>query len=463
VNRVRLFFFPMIEYNPAGIGRVRMHPALVVSLSFAVLILFGTAALLLPMARNGTEIGWLDALFSATSASCVTGLIVVDTGTAWSSFGQTVILLLIQIGGLGIMTFSTFFAYLFAGKLSIRNRDLLESSFGDRLLAHPRRLLLAIIALTLVFESIGALVLTQRFAVQWPLGKAVYLGLFHAVSAFCNAGFCLFSNSLVQYQTDPVINITIMVLIVAGGLGFWVWYDLRFLIRGRRTSLHSRIVLTTTAALLVFGMFCLLVFEWGHSMRHLSPGGKLMASVFQSVTSRTAGFNTLEMASLANNSLLIILILMLIGASPGSCGGGIKTTTFAVIVAMIYSRFRDQRQVQLLNRGIPEAVLSRAIAITFMFLGMLILACLVLLVSEHPGGVHTLGRTLFLEVVFEAFSAMGTVGLSMGLTPELSDMGRMVIILLMYIGRVGPLTLALAVAGRRRFRVRLAEEDFWVG
>ena len=439
-------------------------PAKSLVLSFLLLIIVGMVLLAMPFSAH-YHVSILDALFTATSATCVTGLVVFDTGSHWTITGQWIILLLIQFGGLGIMTFSTLGALIIAGRLNLRSRELMEGSLSGRPLPNLGKLIYYIVFGTLFVEFSGAALLFTRFHHDHTVFHAIYLSLFHSISAFCNAGFSLFSDSLVHYQQDAVVNYTIMGLIIVGGIGFWVLYDLVKVmqVRTRKLCLHSRVVLYATATLILVGTLSLLIFEWGNVLSGLPFFYKMTGAMFQSVTARTAGFNTVPIEAMTNSSLLMLVMLMLVGASPGSCGGGIKTTTMAVIGAMIFSRIKNEQQVRIFNRGLPEKVVSKAIGITFFALLILIAAIMILLISEHPGGPHVEGRTLFLEVVFEAFSALGTVGLSMGLTPVLSFTGKIVIIFLMFVGRVGPLTIALAIAGRQNLRIRLAEEELWVG
>jgi len=444
----------------------RVHPVQVVALSFALLTLIGAVLLSLPIShRQPTR--FIDALFTSTSAACVTGLTVVDTCTHFTLFGQLVILTLIQTGGLGIMTFSAFFAHLVAGRVSIRGRDMIESTFGGSNISKLGNFVLGIVLSTLVIEAIGALILSFRFMLDYPVNRSLYLGLFHSIAAFCNAGFSLFPNSIESYVAGATVTTTIMILIILGGIGFWVLFDLFNLMRKpnshRSLTLHSKVALLCSATLILVGAAGLLFFEWHNSLKELPFGGKLLGAAFQSITPRTAGFNTVKISAMTNASLLLIMLLMFIGASPGSTGGGIKTTTFGVLLAMTVARLRDKKQVQVFNRGVPEAIISKAIGIAFFWLVAIATVSMLLLITEHPGGTHELGHSLFLEVLFEAFSAIGTVGLSTGITPLLSTSGKVFIIILMYVGRVGPVTLALAMAFQRPLNVRLAEEQLWVG
>lgn len=408
----------------------------------------------------------IDALFTATSATCVTGLNVVDTGTYWTTFGQYVILGLIQLGGLGIMTLSSFFAFVVVRKLGMRGRDLIEQSYGGGI-RHVGHLLVSIILVTLLTETMGAAILTLRFAQDFPLSRALYLGVFHSISAFCNAGFSPFTDGLIRYQSDWIVNLTIMTLIIVGGLGFWVIFDFRNLILQRRhlrhLNFHSKLVLTTTGYLILIGTVLFLLLEWNHMLKALAWDSKFLISFFQAITPRTAGFNTVDIGHLSPETLLLLMILMFIGASPGSTGGGIKTTTFVVILSLFAARFREERQVQFFKRGIPERIISKSISILFFMSVTVCIALMALLVSESHGLLNSHGQNLFLEGSFEILSAIGTVGLSMGITPLLSATGKMLIILLMFVGRIGPITVAIIIAGKQPAQIRLAEEEFWVG
>lgn len=441
------------------------HPAHILAISFLVLILLGTVLLTLPASKLDPNAGVVDALFISTSAACVTGLSSVDITTTYTFFGNAVILLLIQFGGLGIITFSTFFAYILAGRLSMRGRDLIENSISAESAPYLGRLLKFAVLGTLAIEGIGTLILTVRFSQEYPFWQALWSGLFHAISAFCNAGFSTFAHNLADHVTDATVNLTIMTLIVLGGLGFWVLHDLFFWRPGghRRLSLHSKLALSMTGLLILIGACMLLFFERDHSMRDFGVGGKLLASFFQSVTARTAGFNTLPIGDLTNGALLILIILMAIGASPGSTGGGIKTTTFAIILSSFFTRLRSQEQVRIFNRGIPESIVTKAIGISFFWVMTIAVAVLLMSITEARSPSDPLAHRTLVETTFEAFSALGTVGLSMGITPRLSDAGKIICVLLMYIGRVGPVTLALSIAAHRTLPVRFVEENVIVG
>ena len=443
----------------------QIHPAHILALSFLFLILAGTLLLSLPVSKLDPNARLIDALFISTSATCVTGLAPLDISAAYTFFGNVIILLLVQLGGLGIMTFSTFFAYILAGRLSMRGRDLIENSISSQPVPYLGRLLKFAVIGTLVIEGVGAVILTLRFSQDYSLGKALWLGIFHSVSAFCNAGFSPFFINLTGYATDVTVSLTVMVLIVLGGLGFWVLYDLFYWRprRGKRLTLHSKIALNISGLLILIGACLLLFFERDNTMQDFGAGGKLLTSFFQSITARTAGFNSLPINKLTNGALVVLIILMAIGASPGSTGGGMKTTTFAVIMASFFTRLRSQEQVRLFNRGIPEQIVTKAIGISFFWVMAVSLAALLMTVTESSGTSDPLTRTTMVEIVFEAFSALGTVGLSMGFTPRLSDGGKLIIILLMYIGRIGPVTLAISIASQKSPPVRYAEENVIVG
>ncbi len=427
-----------------------MHATMVIALGFAITILTGALLLCLPVsARSGQPTDFLDALFTATSATCVTGLITVSTAVHWSGFGQGVILVLIQIGGLGFMTMASIASFLLRRTITLRERMVLSAGLNLTENAGIVRLTRRVLFGTLVFESAGALLLSTRFIPQFGWWHGLKMSIFHAVSAFCNAGFDLFGtpeqpfNSLVDYVGDPVVNLTIMALIVIGGLGFFVWGDIWDKRRFRRLTLHSKLVLVTTGVLLLTGFGLTVLFEWNNpkTLGALSGGDKLLAAAFQSVTLRTAGFNTIDQAALTGPSQAIACLLMMIGGSPGSTAGGIKTVTTAVLAISAISALRGRTTASAFGRTIvPRSIMN---AITMMIMGGVLGlsgACAISYLEGVP----------FEQCVFEAVSAFGTVGLTMGLTPTLCTASRVILILLMYLGRVGVLTLGVAVLMRHR-------------
>lgn len=435
------------------------------AISFAGLITVGTILLMLPLATHGESLSLVDALFTATSATCVTGLIVVDTGAKFTLFGQLVILGLIQLGGLGIMTYSTFFLYLLGSRLTLSSLDILQESYSQMPIDNLRGLLKTIFLATISIEMVGALFLTLRFLSDMPLQKSIYFGIFHSISAFCNAGFALFPDSFISYKGDLVINLSLFLLIIMGGLGFIVifelWHQRSF--KWEKISLHSRLVLTVTTLLILGGSLLFFLLEYQNTIKHLPWGSKILVSFFQSITPRTAGFNTIDISLLSNPTLFVLIILMIIGASPGSCGGGIKTTTFAIIVSFITSRFRNRENVNLFFRGVPSHIVSKAISILFFTLVLIILGTTLLLISELAEVSHQESRGMFLDLLFEVTSAFGTVGLSTGSTANLTPLGRVIIVLLMFVGRLGPLTIALAIGKKDKIHYKYAEENVLVG
>ncbi len=442
-----------------------LGPARILVASFAGAILFATFLLMLPQAAQKEPVGFVDALFTITSATCVTGLTVVDTGATFTWFGQIVILVMIQLGGLGVMTFSTFFIYLLGGRLSLGNRDLLQETLSQAPMKNLKALLKTVFLATFLIEAVGAIILALRWSRDLPLTKAAYYGVFHAVSAFCNAGFALFPDNLASYRGDFAVNFTISALIILGGLGFVVIFELarkrRALIH--RLSLHSQLVLLMSGLLVFGGMILILIFEYGNTLKSLPWSTRLWSTYFQSVTARTAGFNTLDIGALTDASLFLLIMLMFIGASPGSCGGGIKTTTFAILLSVIKARFHNLADANLRKRRIPEETSSKAIAISFFSATLIMLFTFLLVITETRLVSHQDSRGLFLELLFEVTSAFGTVGLSAGVTPKLSELSRLLITLVMFIGRLGPLTVAIAVGGEKKARFKYAQENVLVG
>lgn len=442
-----------------------IHPYHTLAISFFMLIVIGAALLYMPFSQKNPGASLVDCIFIATSATCVTGLASVDISQVYTPVGQVIILLLIQLGGLGIMTFSTFFAYILAGRLSMRGRDLIEHSVSSQPVPYLGQLLKFAVLGTLTIETIGAIFLTFRFLPGHSMAHAIWSGIFHSISAFCNAGFSIYSDNLVRFRDDEVVNVTIMMLIVLGGLGFWVLHDLKNVrYKGLRgLTLHSKIVLTVTGLLILIGAAAIMFFELENTLRPLSAGQKLLASFFHSISARTAGYNTLNIGDMTNGTILVLILLMVIGASPGSTGGGIKTTTFAIIFSAFFARLRTEQQLRLFNRGISESTVTKSIGIAIFWIMAVCIAAFLLLITETYSMPSVLSRGILVELFFESFSAIGTVGLSMGITPHLSQVGKIIILLLMYIGRIGPITLALAIANKPTVAIRYAEEKIIIG
>lgn len=424
---------------------LRLSPPQILVMGFGAIILLGTMLLMLPISNTtGEPLNFMDALFTATSATCVTGLVVVDTGTFFSSFGQVVIMLMIQIGGLGFMTMATLFALVLKRRISLKDRLVLQEAMNQSSMEGIVRLIRRVLLYSLVIEACGATLLTIRWAFDMPFGKALYFGIFHAVTMFNNAGFDLFGDfkSLTGFVYDPLVNFVVMFLIVSGGIGFIVMADLVDYRKSRRLSLHSKVVLSMTGALILIGAVVIFIFEFTNpeTLGSLNWGGKILGSFFQSVTPRTAGANTLDITELRQATQFFMVILMFIGASPGSTGGGIKTTTFTMMIAAVIAMMRGRDDIVLFRYRLVQERILKALTITLLALLLVITVSMILSTTEDSS---------FLTILFEATSAFGTVGLSMGLTPELSLFGKLLISLTMFAGRLGPLTLAYALGPKK--------------
>jgi trk system potassium uptake protein TrkH len=443
----------------------RIPPEIAIILSFAGLIATGTLLLSLPVSwGEGRSIGVIDALFTATSAVCVTGLITLDTARAWSHFGQGVIVGLIQLGGLGILTFSTFFLVLLGRPIPLSQKGLITRTHGKLTHVAVRGLLVRIVSYALVIEAAGAVILAAFFAQGSGWRSGIWQGAFHAVSAFCNAGFSLFSNSLEDYSASWVVNLTVIGLIVLGGIGFLVITDVEeWIRRRRRLSLHSKVVLAASGILILVGAAGFYAFEAHNMLTDRPVSEKVLISLFQAVTPRTAGFNTVPYASLTNATLMMTLMLMFIGGSPGSTAGGVKTSTVAILLGVLSSRAKGLRHATLFRRTVPERVVGEAIAIVLLSVAVVMAVTFLLQWTELHEMAHPGVRGQFLTLNFEAVSAFGTVGLSMGETFGLVSSSKLILAALMFIGRLGPLTLALGLSRKRRVEYQYAEESVLVG
>lgn len=424
-----------------------LDPPKILVLGFSFIILIGAFLLTLPAATvDGKGLPWLNALFTATSATCVTGLVVVDTGTTFTLFGQLVILALIQIGGLGFMTFATLFALILGKRISLKERLLIKESLNNLSIDGVVRLVKRILIFTAVIELIGGILLAIRFSFDMPLPKAIYFGFFHAISNFNNAGFDLMGDfrSLTGYVDDPLVTLVVCTLITLGGIGFIVMNEVYEYRQMRRFSLHTKIVFVMSSILVVFGTILIFILEYHNpkTLQPLSPLGKFLASLYQAVTPRTAGSNTLNIPDLTQPTLFLIIFLMFIGASPGSTGGGIKTTTFATLLGAVWSNIKGKEDVIFFRNRILYDTIYKALTVTVSGLFVVMMITMLLTITEPNKD--------FLMILFEATSAFATVGLSMGLTPELSPVGKILIILTMFAGRVGPLTIAYAVTLHRK-------------
>jgi len=441
-------------------GPVARYPARASFAWYLGLILLGALVLWHP--RCGAEgrppIGFGEALFTATSATCVTGLTVRQTGSDFSLLGQAVILLLIQLGGIGIMTVTTFITFRLGGHEGLRHRALLTETFGASPTTDLRSLLQNVIGLTLCMEALGFLVLAGRNLLEMPPSQALWHALFHAVSAFCNAGFALPDNNLIGYQQDAVTCLTIAVLVILGGIGYPVLLDLKgvwgegWRQAWQRLHLHTKLMLLGTATLLVVGTVLFLVLEWHNALAGMPVDKKLLVAFFHSVVPRTAGFNSVEIGSLNHATLLVLILLMFVGGGPCSTAGGLKVTTLMVLVIRAWKTFWGYRRVNVFGRTIPAEAIARATTTAVLFTSVVIAAVVPLLAIENPRAASAHPDRIFLDVTFEVVSALCTVGLSTGITPYLSALGQFLLIGLMFLGRLGPITVfaALSLAERRQ-------------
>jgi trk system potassium uptake protein len=447
-----------------------MHPAALVLAGFLAAIAAGTLLLKIPAASQSGYIAWMDALFTATSAVCVTGLVVVDTGSHFSIFGQCVILFLIQIGGLGVMTISVGLFRWIGRMISFRQRMAMQD-----LLSHTPRgdifgLVKSVFLFTFVAEAVGAILLTVHWSRELPFGSAIYTAVFHSVSAFCNAGFALFSDSMMRYSGDLLLNTVMCALIVIGGIGFPVLYDFwSWLKDGRkkrqRLTVQTRTVLLTTVILIAAGAAMFAFLERESLAASGSLAHRILAPLFQSITCRTAGFNTVDIASMKDATLAVFLFLMFFGASPGSCGGGVKTTTLALLAVFTATRIRGRQRVNLFKKTIPAETVTRSVSLILVSLAIIGVVLFMLLLGDSASG-HNVScpKGAFLTYLFETVSAFGTVGLSMGATPELDAWGKSWIIFMMIVGRVGVLAFSYVIVGAGISKgVEYAEENMMIG
>ncbi|WP_425594335.1 TrkH family potassium uptake protein [Saccharomonospora xinjiangensis] len=438
------------------------HPARAVVIAFASAVVVGTSLLLLPVAReSGEPTGLVEALFTATSAVSVTGLIVVDTPGHWSTFGELVILGLIQVGGLGVMTLASLLGLVITRRLGLRMRLTAQTETKALGLGDVRRVVIGVALVSLAFETFIAAVLTARFVsgYDYEFGTAVYHGVFHAVSAFNNAGFALYADNLMPFATDVWICAPIAVAVIAGGLGFPVWIEVWRRARGslHRWSLHVKLTVLTTAVLLVVGGVAITAAEWNNpgTLGQFGVGGRLIAGLFHAVMPRTAGFNSLDVGQFESGTLLVNDILMFVGGGSAGTAGGIKVSTFALLAFVIVAEVRAQPTVHLMGRKVPSAAQRQALTVVLLSAGAVMVATLTLL-ALTPFELD--------EVLFEAVSAFATVGLSTGITADLPPAGQLVLTVLMFAGRIGPITLASALALRERTRrYELPEERPIIG
>ena len=446
-----------------------MSPASFLLLSFMTAMLAGAFLLMLPLSTTSGNITFIDALFTATSAVCVTGLTVLDTGAYFTLFGQIVILLLIQLGGLGIMTVSVVL-FQFLGKIiSFKHRMAMQETFAHTPRKDIYRLIKSIFVFTLLVEGTGAVLLFFHWKNEFSAIKAIYMAVFHSVSAFCNAGFGLFNNNLMNYTGSYLLNFTICALIVLGGIGFPVVFEIYNLAvkkRGARVkvSVQTKSVLVTTFILIASGTLLFFLLEPNNSLKGLTLTENILASLFQSISSRTAGFNTVDLSLLSDSAASILILLMFIGASPGSCGGGIKTTTLFVLFSLIKNRIRGNTTVNVFKKTLGKESLSKSVSIFLLSISLVTLVLFLLLLSDHFGHKEIQNADRFISYLFEVVSAFGTVGLSMGATSAINSLGKFLLIITMLIGRVGVLTFSYVITTAEALKgIEYAEENLMVG
>lgn len=440
---------------------LKLNAVQILALGFLMVILIGTVLLSLPISSaSGKSTNLIDSLFIATSATCVTGLVTLDTGTYWNYFGKTVIIILIQIGGLGFMSFATLFALLIGKKITLKERLLIQESMNTFKIQGLVRLMKHILLFTFSMEGLGALVYSTQFIPQFGWLKGIYYSIWHSISAFCNAGFDLMGDfsSITKYADNSVVVLNTSFLIIVGGLGFAVLSDLYHYKDTKKISLHSKVVLTVTGTLIFGGAILMFIFEYNNpgTMREMNLVDKVNNSLFAAITPRTAGLNTISTSDMTMAGRLLTIILMFIGGSSGSTAGGIKTTTFAILVLTLVSIIKGREDVEVYGKRISKDTVYKCFALVMLSFALVIVVIMVLSTTE-------VGAT-FEFIVYEVISAFGTVGLSLGLTPKLSIVGKIFITLTMYCGRVGPMTVVLALTNiKKKSAIRYPEEKILVG
>ena len=425
---------------------IKLKGVQILALGFILVILIGALLLTLPIATtSGESTNFLDALFTSTSAVCVTGLIVVDTGTYWNMFGQTVIMILIEIGGLGFMSFTTLIAIILGKKITLRERLILQDAMNTFNIQGLVKMVKYVLVFTVSVQFFGALLLSTQFVPQYGIAKGMFYSIFHSISAFCNAGFDILGNfsSLTSYNSNVVVIMVISALIIIGGLGFTVWSELYNSKSLRKVSLHSKMVILMTTILVLGGTVLMFLFEHNNvnTISNMSFIDKVMNSFFASVTPRTAGFNSIPTDGMTTAGQFLTIILMFIGGSPGSTAGGIKTTTIGILIVTVICVIRGREDSEVFKRRFNKDLVYRAFTLLFIGVGLVIVVTMLLSYTEKGAS--------FMALFYETVSAFGTAGLSLGLTSELSNVGRVLIIIMMYLGRVGPLTVVLSITKKK--------------
>jgi len=441
------------------LNNIRKEPARFIILTFLLIIIIGGLLLSLPISsKSGKFTNPIDALFTANSATCVTGLVVVDTGTHYTFFGQIVILILIQIGGLSYMTIFTFLALLLGRKIPLLDRIILKESINFFSVGGIIKLARRILFIVLIFEGVGAVILASVFVKDYGILTGLFYGIFHSVSAFCNAGFDLLGNfiSLTNYKGNILLNITVILLIITGGIGFGVISEIIDFHKSKKLSLHTKLVLTVTAILIISGTILIFLFERNNlsTLKPLTIKEKILTSIFQAVTPRTAGFNTINIGYLNLSTLILLILFMFIGASPGGTGGGIKTSTFAIILMNIKNTIKGREGVTIYDRCVDSSTVKKSYLIFTASIFLIFLSTFLLSITEKFG---------LINILFEVTSAFGTVGLSTGITPYLSPFGKIIIMFTMFAGRVGILSILTSISVKKPQRTYLPEDKVMVG
>lgn len=420
---------------------LKKNPYMVFIVGFAIIIFLGAILLNLPIAsQDGKSIGFINALFTATSAMCVTGLAVVNTAEYWTIFGKIIIILLIQMGGLGVMTMSAMISFFLGKKISLKTRVLIMEERNVDELQGVVRLTKSILVYTFLVELVGAILLSFVFVKDYGLVEGVAFSIFHSISSFCNAGFDLTGNSMINYVSNPIVTFTISLLIIIGGIGYFVFWDIYDSKSFKRLCLHSKLVIIISSILLVAGFVLIFVLEYNNTstIGNLTLSGKIQASIFQSVVPRTAGFNSIEIGNLRMPTVVVMVLLMFIGGSSASTAGGIKVTTLGVIIVSIYNFVRGKRDIEIFMKRIEYSMVIKAVSIVGISAILINVVTFILTITEANSGFD------FLDIFFETVSSFGTVGLSRGLTPSLSNIGKILLSFVMFFGRLGPLTIAFA-------------------
>lgn len=435
---------------------IALNPPQILIFVFLAFTLLGTMLLKMPLATTGT-ITWTDALFTSTSAMTVTGLAVIDTGGSFTLFGEIVILCLIQVGGLGIMTFAVLIFMTLGRKIGFKERLLIQQALGQTSIAGIIKLAKQLFLFSITLETIAAVLLAIRWVPEMGWQKGVYAAIFHSISSFNNAGFSIWPDNLSRYVADPVVNIVISLLFIIGGIGFTVIFDLWKKSEFKKLTLHTKIMVVGTIVINVVAVLLVFGFEYDNpqTLGDLSWSGKIQAAYFQGVVPRTAGFNTVDIGGLNESTLFFMILLMFIGAGSGSTGGGIKLTTFLAMVFSVLSFLRNKEDIVIFNRSIDDRTVVKSLAITIISLFVIFVAIFILDITEKDAR--------FLAIVFEVVSAFGTSGLSMGLTSTLTMAGKFVIVLVMFVGKIGPLTLAFSLAKPNKSKIRFPKEDILTG